>query len=228
MVQPVVQAFIQVFRHLWIILLINGVTAALCIPFALALAFLPLFPHSVGPSFLIVSILVAVLPTPGAAGLHVIAHELAEKEHPFLSDVWEGFRACGLLAVKVWLISAFCSAIIIANLEYYARAHFVFAPFLVIIWLYILFVWLGIQLYVYPVIVEQEVKRVLPVFRNAFVIAVTNRLYTAGVTVIWACFVVVSSLSVASIFLGLALSAAIQHNATRLVTPTALPGATPP
>ena len=43
---------------------------------------------------------------------------------------------------------------------------------------YILLVWMGLQLYLFPLLIEQEVKQLRSIFRNALVLMARNVIFT--------------------------------------------------
>jgi hypothetical protein len=195
-------------------LAVNLMTAILSLPFAAVVAVLALTLHLPnGVVLLVTGILLLTLPTPTAAGLHLMMRDLAHGDPVQLSDWWDGLRALGPLALRAWLVAAGVIAVIFANLAYYPRLHFGISPVVEIMWAYVLVLWFCIQVYVYPLIVEQQVKSVVLVYRNAFVLASSNRLVTVLITTAWVFVALLSTMSLFVTFLGFALTAGVQQNA---------------
>lgn len=199
-------------------LAVNLVTAVLSVPFAAVLALLVLALRlPTGTGLIVVGVFLLTLPTPAAAGLQWMMRDLAHREPVQLSDWWDGLKALGPVALRTWLIATAGLTIIFANLAYYPRAHFSFSPVMKITWAYILFMWLCIHVYVYPLIVEQDVKSVTLVYRNAFVLASANRLVTLAITIAWVGVAVLCTLSLLIAFVGFAVAAGVQQNAAARV-----------
>lgn len=154
-----------------------------------------------------------VLPNPLAAGVHFLAHELAERDTIFLSDQWDGLRRFGWLALRAWLISAVGTALILANLGFYTVYAIPLALLWRLVWFYVLLVWLAMHVYVYPLIMAQEVKRLWLIYRNAFVMASSHQSFTLVALAAWLAVLLLSAVSGLIALFGLAAAALIQHNA---------------
>lgn len=157
---------------------------------------------------------VAVLPNPLAAGLQQIANEQARADGVFFSDIWDGLRRHGPIAFRAWLLSLLGTGIIVVNLGYYGRAGGAVGLIVVGIWVYVLLVWLAMHLYIYPLLMEQEVKRVILVFRNAFVMTASHPVFTGVVVFVWLLMLLATSLTGLIAVVGLAMAASLQQNAT--------------
>jgi hypothetical protein len=100
--------------------------------------------------------------------------------------------------------------------------HAVAAP-LFVAWTLILLLWLGVHLYVAPLLLAQAEARVLLAYRNAAVIMLTRPVASLTVSVIWLGVLVFTSFTALATIIGLALAASIQQNALRLLLPNLLP-----
>ena len=103
--------------------------------------------------------------------------------------------------------------------------HGVAAP-LFLVWVLLLLFWLGIHLYVSPLLLAQSEARVLLAYRNAAVIMLSRPVASVLVSLVWLAALVFTSTTALATVIGLALAAAIQQNAFRLVVPNLLPAAT--
>ncbi|HEX6507276.1 MAG TPA: hypothetical protein VF221_06560 [Chloroflexota bacterium] len=159
-------------------------------------------------------LLVGIMPNPAVAGLQYVAHGIA-RSTPLIgiAELADGYRAYAPLAFKAWLVGIAGAAIILGNLAFYATQHAPLFGVLRLIWLYLLYVWLGAHLYVYPLIVEQHVKRVLLIYRNAIVMSVTRPVFTLVAGLVWLVVVVVTCVTGLAAVFGLGLAAVIQQNA---------------
>lgn len=68
--------------------------------------------------------------------------------------------------------------IIVSFLFYLARSQFLLRLVSVPIF-YIMLVWLGMQLYLFPLLIEQKNKQIKLIFKHALVLAVGNVMFTA-------------------------------------------------
>jgi len=102
------------------------------------------------------------------------------------------------------------------------RLHAVAAP-LFVVWTLILFLWLGIQLYVAPLLLAQAEARVLLAYRNAAVIMLSRPVASLTVSLVWLGALVFTSATGLATVIGLALAASIQQNTLRLLLPNLLP-----
>jgi hypothetical protein len=167
-----------------------------------------------------VVLLIGILPNPGSAGLQALARELANREILTMGDQWRGLRHYWLLALRMWLLSSLVCTILVANATFYSRATFFGAGLVDFVALYLLLVWLAAHLYVYPLIVEQQDKSVLLIYRNALLMAVSRPLFTLVVFLIWIAVLAVAAATGLATVAGLALGAAIQQNAAARILPT--------
>lgn len=174
-----------------------------------------------------VTLLVGILPCPGTAGVQVVTREFATSGYATVAEHWAGFRSCFVPACKVWLLSLFVTALIGGNVVFYLRVLGgaagplrSAAPGLLLAWILILAFWLALHLYVYPLIILQEVKSVRLVYRNAFMMAVARPGVTALVGPLWIALLLLGSTTGLVTFIGLALGAAIQQNCVARLLPT--------
>lgn len=218
--QSAAAAVMHVVRNAGKVMAVNFVAVLLSLPVILLMSAIGVALHSLALGTTAIVIAIAVLPNPVAAGVQYIAHELARGEGVFLSDQWDGLRRFGGLALRAWLLSLLVTIVVLANVVVYLRAQFPLAVPLAIIWLYILLVWLAIQIYVYPLIMEQRVQRVVLVYRNAFVMAASRPVFTMVTLLVWLAVLLLTAGTTGIVVIGLALGACIQQNATATLLPT--------
>lgn len=213
-------AFAQVTSHFAISLIANLTAAVLSIPLVLLIGIGGYVTRSFGLLPLSIALLIGVLPNPVMAGVQAVARDLAHRETIYLSDQIDGLRRYWRIALKAWLFSVPITALIILNLAFYANAQFPLSSILALIWLFVLFTWLEAHLYVFPLLIEQEVKRILLVYRNAVLMAVSRPLFTLMVVLLWLALLLLCSATGLIAVIGLALSASIQQNAAARLLPT--------
>jgi hypothetical protein len=208
----------------------NIAAMVLSIPLIAAVFLLSFLVRSLGVAPLGVALLVGVLPNPGAMGLHALAWETAGRERAELADQWAGLKRHWRFALKVWSISALVSAVCLLNVVFYAvqaaepssSLHMAGEP-LTILWSMLLIFWLGMHLYVAPLILARERDEILLVYRNAAVLALSRPLTTWTLTLLWIAVLVLSSVTGLITVIGLAVGSLMQHNALRLLLPTFSP-----
>jgi len=220
-------AFAQVLTHVAASVLGNLLATVLSIPIVLMVGALAFGTRSLSVIPLGVTLLVAVMPNPCTAGIQSVAHELALGEDITFRDHWQGFRRYARLAGIAWLGSVAVTAVILANLAFYAHAVGAsggilqaIAPVLFFLWLLLCIPWISLHLYVFPLLIEQEVKSIPLIYRNAFLMAMGRPAVLLVVVPLWLALLVIFSTTGVVTFIGLALSASIQQNATKKLLPT--------
>jgi hypothetical protein len=177
-----------------------------------------------------IALLVGALPNPACMGLQTLARELAHGRTADLREQWQGLRTYWRVSLRAWLIAAAIAITCVVNMAFYGtqaanpatRLHAVAAP-LFAVWTLILFLWLGINLYVAPLLLAQTEARVLLAYRNAAVIMLSRPVASAMVSLLWLGALVFTSATALATVIGLALAASIQQNALRLLLPELLP-----
>lgn len=220
-------AFRQVLTHVTASLLANVLATLLSAPIIIAVGAVAYGTRSLSLLPLGVALLAGILPNPGAAGLHAVAREFSTSGYATFSEHWNGLRAYFWPALRAWLVSLVVTTLIAANVVFYVRSVGssskvlrVLAPELLFAWLLVLLVWLAIHLYVFPLIIIQDVKSLRLIYRNAFMMGLARPGATACVVAIWVTLLLLGSVTGLLTFVGLALCAAIQHNATAKLLPT--------
>ena len=157
----------------------------------------------------------------------MIAHELASGEDVTFRDHWQGFRRYARPAAFAWIGSLAVTAVVLGNMAFYAHAVGAstgilrtIAPPLFLFWLLLCILWISMHLFVFPLLIEQEVRSVWLVYKNAFLIAVARPSVLVVVVPVWLLLLLVSSTTGLATFIGLAISASIQQNATAKLLPT--------
>lgn len=122
-----------------------------------------------------------VIPGPPAtAGLYLVANRLAKGERAGFDIFKEGFLTYFWRSLLVGLITAALLFLFVTGFLFYLDPPPQFPAFftlLSIVMLYLLLTWLAMQLYLFPVLVEQDVPLRL-IFRNALFIAFASPVYT--------------------------------------------------
>lgn len=213
-------AFMQLYTHAVASFVSNAASLVLSLPIvgiALGVALLM-------RSFLLlpiaVAVLVCILPNPAAAGTQFLNHLLAHGDYLTLGDYRAGLREYFVFSLRCWIVSLAITVVLAGNAVFYTRLNTPFSGFLAVLWLFALFIWLSAQLYAYPLILQQEVRKVLVVYRNALLLVVARPIYTLFLTVAWMAVVLFTSATGLVTVVGIVAGAAIQQNAAARILPT--------
>ncbi|MCD6289354.1 MAG: hypothetical protein J7M34_02540 [Anaerolineae bacterium] len=119
----------------------------------------------------------AVLLAPLTTGLCQIGYRIAYELRVDSSFFKESVREFFWPSVKLGLLNVVILVTIIVNLLFYARFPGTLR-LITILWIYVLIMWGAAQLYLFPLLIEQQEPRVLMAVRNAAVLVLTRPLFT--------------------------------------------------
>jgi uncharacterized membrane protein YesL len=123
---------------------------------------------------LVYAVLLVIGPNPAASGIHLWANRLVKEERVEFALFWEGLRAYLGRSLSLFLIAAVGLFLLIANALFYLRSDLTALRIFGIVWLYAIVLWLTMQLYTLPLLIEQDDKRLRLVLRNAFFLTMAN------------------------------------------------------
>ena len=220
----------QVFTHFAVSFGGNLLAMLLSLPIVLVLIVVAFFVHSLSVVPLGIAVLVGALPNPACMGLHTLTRELARGDTADFVEQRQGLRMYWRVSLRAWSIAAAIAIICVLNMAFYAtqaanpasRLHAVAAP-LFVVWTLILLLWLGVHLYVAPLLLAQAEARVLLAYRNAAVMMLSRPVASLAVSLIWLGVLVFTSFTALATIIGLALAASIQQNTLRRLLPNLLP-----
>jgi len=155
-----------------------------------------------------------ILPNPAAAGMHLFANQLVKEERVEFALVWEGLRRYWAKALLLWAIGVGGLAMLVGNVAFYLSRDSTVLNIFGFVWIWAIVVWLSMQLYVLPLLVEQHDKKLRFIYRNAAILAVDNPFTSLSLLVI---LLVLTYLSIGiAIFIALitgSLVAVVEHRA---------------
>jgi hypothetical protein len=220
----------QVFSHLTLSFGGNLLAMLLSLPIVLASIVVAFHVHSLSVVPLGIALLVGALPNPACMGLQTLARELAHGRVTDFREQWQGLRTYWRVSLRAWLVAAAITITCVLNAAFYAtRAtnpatswHAVAAG-LFVAWALILFLWVGLHLYIAPLLLAQTEERVFLAYRNAAVIMLSRPVASLTACLIWLGALVFTSFTALATVIGLALAASIQQNTFRLLLPNLLP-----
>ena len=220
----------QVFSHLGLSFGGNVLAMLLSLPIVLVSIVAAFFVHSLSVVPLGIALLVGALPNPACMGLQTLARELARGQTADFGEQRQVLRMYWRVSLRAWSIAGAIAITCVLNMAFYAtqaanpatRLHAVAAP-LFVVWTLILFLWLGVHLYVAPLLLAQAEARVLLAYRNAAVIMLSRPVASLTVSLVWLGALVFTSATGLATVIGLALAASIQQNTLRMLLPNLLP-----
>ncbi len=222
-------ALYQIGTHVALSLGANISAIVLSLPVLVLLAVLAHFAGSLSIVPLGIVLFVAVLPNPMLAGLQTSSRSLLTGNHVSLRDTWLGLRTHWKTAALTWAVAVPITGAILLNVAFYGGLISGHRPLgtvsgpLEILWLALLFFWISLHLYVFPLLIAQEQPAALLAYRNAAVIVLSRPLFTVIVEAVWLAFLVLAAATGLAVILGLMLGAAIQEAAFLRILPTLTP-----
>jgi uncharacterized membrane protein YesL len=122
---------------------------------------------------------------PALAAVHNLTNPLPHEKRIEFSYFWDGFK---LYYLRSWAISGLWilgTAVLGVNIWFYRMwwqqgTQIAIVPVVLFLWIIVL--WVGIAPYLFPLLIEQEDKSTLLVFRNAVLLALVNPGFTLVVT----------------------------------------------
>jgi uncharacterized membrane protein YesL len=128
----------------------------------------------VGAVSVAILVLLIILPSPAAAGVHYYANRKVNDEHVEFSLVLEGLRAYWWKSLLLFLISLAATAVLVGNIVFYLSQQNDYLRVVAMFFLWVLFLWLVTQMYLLPLLMEQASKSIRLIYRNAFVLALSS------------------------------------------------------
>ncbi|NPV06723.1 MAG: DUF624 domain-containing protein [Anaerolineae bacterium] len=120
---------------------------------------------------------------PASMGAYYLTHQKAHGRRVEFEYFWQGFRQ---YFGKSWVlggINVVVTVLLLFNIWFYSQMPNLLA-YLTIVWIYILLVWAGVLIYVFPLALEQEDKSVKLIYRNAALLAASRPLFTLVVAIL--------------------------------------------
>jgi uncharacterized membrane protein YesL len=116
---------------------------------------------------IVVLLLAVLLMAPANAGLYTVAQRVTEGRVVSWRLFFEGFREYLMLSWQVYGIWTLGLILILSNMSFYARMGSNLGSFLLILFVYFLLVWVGLLIYIGPLMLLQSDKRIRVIARNA-------------------------------------------------------------
>lgn len=131
---------------------------------------------------------------PAAAGLYYATNQLAQQKSVTWRTFFEGFRAHFWLGWRWGLVNLLVFAILGFNFWFYGRGETSWGVWLQGAFLGMMVLWGLLQLYTFPLLLEQQDRRMRTALRNSLVLFLRYPAFSIGLALLVALLVVVSTL----------------------------------
>ena len=149
-------------------------------------------------NILSIALSLPIITAPAAfAGLSHMSHVSQTSSTTTIGEFWIGFRAALPRSIVIGLINLAIVVMLAVNIIYYSVQTGILFVFLRAIWLIILIGWLGIQLYLWPILDEMETPTLRGGLRNAGVMVLQNPVFSLMLLLMVGVFVVLSTVLLA-------------------------------
>lgn len=118
-----------------------------------------------------------ILVSPGSAGLAHLGYRIAHERRVDSGFFKDAVREMWWPSVRVGALNAVVLITMVVNLYFYAQFNS-WIRLISILWIYGLILWAVGQLYLFPLLFEQNEPRVLLVFRNAVILVLAQPLFS--------------------------------------------------
>lgn len=134
-----------------------------------------------------------LLPTPAAVGVHGMAHVIANQEVPHLADFWAALRAGWRRGLIMFVVGAAVLLIIVSDIGFLLRLEEDWPKIPALILFYLGVFWLGMQLYLVPLLFEEPGISLRRAYQQAFLLAFANPIFTLFLLLVTFLFLALSS-----------------------------------
>ncbi len=143
--------------------------------------------------WVVFTVLVVTAP-PAFAGLYYVAHQLTHEELISPRTFFEGFRAYFWLSWRWFLVFIGFLVLLIINLLFYRNINTAWAPWLQGFFLGLIILWLLVNLYSFPILLEQDEKSIRTALKNSVVIFMHTPGTTLSLVVLLLLLAIISTL----------------------------------
>jgi hypothetical protein len=125
-----------------------------------------------------------ILVSPATAALYGMAHDLVRGKPIQFSQFWSGLRLYRGLSWKVTGVLYLSGLILVVDVVFYLRAHQLVFSVIGVLGAWALLFWLALQVYVYPLMIAQEDKRIIGIFKNAAMLTLAFPFFALGILLV--------------------------------------------
>ena len=134
-----------------------------------------------GNVFWLLLTLLIVPGPPASAGLHHLTRRLVDPEQEDYTTwrhFFDGFQAYWLLSWQVTGLNLAIGIVLLVNFFFYFFSPNQYVQLIAIPMFYAVLVWLGMQIYLFPLLIEQSDKSIRLIFKNALLLTIKNPGFT--------------------------------------------------
>jgi uncharacterized membrane protein YesL len=117
-------------------------------------------------------------PSPGSVGLAALAAAAAGPDVPRMSVFWQAVRVRWRLSLVCMLVSGIVAVALLANLYFYAVVGTDWMRYASFLWLYATLFWLGMHVYLLPLLVHVQEPKLFDLYRRSALITLGHPIYT--------------------------------------------------
>lgn len=136
------------------------------------------------PALGIVLLLIALIPAPPAtAALYHVTSFIAREKRIEFNYFWQGFKA---YFWKSWVVAGVLlviGAILVVDVFFYLRSSNTFFAIIGFLGIWALALWLAIQVYLFPLMVHQEEKRLGLILKNGGLLTLAYPFFALGILI---------------------------------------------
>lgn len=123
------------------------------------------------------SVLLIIPGPPATAGLYYLAHRIVHERRVEFSFFWEEAKRSFGKSWQLAGVNLLGLIIVLVNFNFYLRLNNALR-YAAILWLYLLLLWLAMQIYLFPLLFEMEEPRLGWILRNAVLLPLIRPGYT--------------------------------------------------
>jgi hypothetical protein len=128
-------------------------------------------------AWLLCSLTVILLP-PATAGIATVTNSIAHGTGAHFNDLWRGMQRYAWVSYRWALVNIAAAAIFVVCFSFYGAAGGTLGVFIQALFAVAGLVWIAVQFYVWPFLIEQENKRLRIALKNALFLTLANPAYT--------------------------------------------------
>lgn len=141
----------------------------------------------------VVFTLLVVTAPPAAAGLYYVTNRLAHEERCGWRKFFEGFRAHFWVSWRWGLLNLFALVVFVSNYVFYDQINANWAIWAKGVFLGLSLIWLFLQIYTFPLLLEQTDQRLITALRNSLVIYIKRPGMTIGTSIVILALIIIST-----------------------------------
>ena len=177
--------------------------------------------------WLMLSLTVILLP-PATAGIGVVTNSIAHGRGAHFSDFWQGMRRYAWVSYRWALLNIAAVVVLTVGFRFYGATGGALGAVIQVLFVTAGVLWLAMQLYTWPLLIEQQEKRLRLALKNALFLTLANPIFTfvlVGATALALALSLLTILPVAVFFTTFASLLGSRAVVERLTTYGKLPGA---